>query len=268
MAIVNLLAKNFKHIQPYLIQADMKISLEEHIQRSLVSALFLAIALTLVVFLAFLRKFDIILIPLFIVFYFFGLYLFINYPYVVARRRAKEIDNELLFAGKHLLISLKSGVPLFVAIGGLTKGYGELSKEMKKIVDLVSIGVPLHTAMKQVAEQTPSTSLRRMLMQLVNSLLFGSEVTNACQAIVDEIAKDMELEVKEYGQKLTPIVLGFLILGIIFPAISVAFAIVISTLIGGIIKLNEITLIVFFIIIAMFQYVFLNIMKNQRPRVI
>lgn len=251
-----------------MVQADLKYSLEEHVTRALVFSLVAAAVLTTLAFVVILKKLTLLVVLAFVLFFFLSFYMTVSYPYVLARKRMKDIDSELLFAGKHLLISLRSGVPLFASIGGLSSDYGELSKEMRKIVDLVSVGVPLHDAMKKVAEQTPSRNLRRLLMQLVNSLLFGSEVTVACEAIVNEIAKEIEVEIREYGQKLNPVVIGFLVLGIVFPSIMVAFAIIISTLFSAAVQIEDGTLFAFMLIIALVQFVFLSIMKSQRPKVL
>ncbi len=266
MQIFRSLSKNFSKIKPYLIQANMNISLEEHVSRSFTSAIVATVGITIVGLLV--SGLTIWIIPLFFAAFLFTLYMFINYPYVLARKRMRMIDRELLFAGKHLLISLKSGVPLYTALGGLTSGYGELSEEMKKIVEKVSVGIPLHEAMKQVAETTPSQNLRRMLMQLVNSLLFGSEVTRACEAIVEEISKNQEVEIREYGQKLNPTVIGFLVLGIVFPSIGVAFAIIISTLFPSVAPLTDFSLVVIFLVIIVVQYMFISLVRSQRPQVL
>jgi len=255
-------------MKQYMVQADLKYSLEEHISKSLVFSFIAAILLTLLAFLLVIKQVNIFLLLAFVVFFFGAFYMSISYPYVLAQRRMRDIDSELLFAGKHLLILLRSGVPLFEAMSSFSTGYGELSKEMRKIVDLVTVGVPFHEAMKKVAEQTPSRSLRRLLMQLVNSLLFGSEVTTACEAIVNEIAKEMEIEVREYGQKLNPIVISFLVIGIISPSIVIAFVIIISSLFSAVVSIEEIALFSSLLIIALIHFVFFSLITAQRPKVL
>lgn len=268
MSLVQWVSQKFIYIKKYLQQAGINESLDSYIKKVLIFSFLSSCVFGLFVFLLFLKSLSLLLllvvIASFVTFFYFG----INYPYIVAKNRSRDIDAELMFGGRHLLISLKSGVPLFNALGGLTRGYGELSVEIRKIIDLVSVGVPLHDAMKQVAEQTPSRNLRRLLMQLVNSLLFGTEVHIACESIVYEIAKETEIEVREYGQKLNPIVIGFLILGIVFPSIFVAFSIIVSTLFSTVVRLEDISLFIFFLIILIIQIAFVLMVKSNRLKVL
>ncbi|MCK4555532.1 MAG: hypothetical protein KAT83_02905, partial [Candidatus Aenigmarchaeota archaeon] len=70
------------------------------------------------------------------------LYTALYRPKVRAKTRARKVEQELPYAMRHLLIEIKSGVPLYNAIVAASEGYGECSVELKQIVREVNAGKP------------------------------------------------------------------------------------------------------------------------------
>jgi flagellar protein FlaJ len=206
------------------------------------------------------------LIPLFILFYIFSFFYYLNYPDVLMLKMRKEIDYEIVFATRHLLIALRSGMPLFDAIVGVSKGYGAVSKEFRKIVDDVTLGKPLSQSLREVADTSASSSLKRILLQIANALSSGSDVAESLEAVLNQIAKEQVIALKEYGQKLNPLVMFYMIFGIIFPSLGIAFAIILFSFIGGGLQIPSIYL--FFIVlgIGLLQFLFLAMAESSRPK--
>ncbi|HLC68991.1 MAG TPA: type II secretion system F family protein [Candidatus Bilamarchaeaceae archaeon] len=189
------------------------------------------------------------------------------YPNAVVIRRRRELDYEVLFAGRHLLIALKSGMPLFDAMVGLTRGYGAVSEEFNKVVEKVSLGTPLSQAMREVAQSSPSTYFVRLIMQIANSLSSGANLADAIEVVTDQIAKEQMIQLKEYGQKLTPLVMFFMVLGIILPSIGVVILTVLfSFASGGLFGITPFILGLVFAAITIIQFLFLGIIETSRPK--
>lgn len=188
-------------------------------------------------------------------------------PTVKMRQREREIDKELVFAGRQMLIELKGGVPMFDAMLGITRDYGEVSKEFNKIVEKITLGVPADVAMQEVSNQNPSSAFRRVILQLVNSLRSGSDVAKALEVALEQISKEQVIALKEYGQKLNPLVMFFMIFGIIMPSLGVALAIIMLAFIGSGVKIpGNYILGAVFALIAIMQFMFITMIDSSRPR--
>ncbi len=187
-----------------------------------------------------------------------------QYPVAKAKKRAREVDRELVFAGRQMLIELKAGVPLFDAMLSISRDYGEISNEFAKIVDQVNAGVPTDIAMHDVAEDNPSMSFKRVILQLINSIRSGSDVAAALEAVLDQISREQITELKAYGQKLNPLGMFYMVFGIILPSLGIALAIIILSFLS--ISLDLSFLYSFLLVVAIIQYIFVTIIESQKPQ--
>ena len=200
------------------------------------------------------------------VFFYLTFEYFLMQPRVIIRRRARKVDQELVFAGRHLLISMRSGVMLFDAMLGITRDYGEVSKEFNKIVEKVTLGVPMAIAMHDVAEHSPSSYLRRVLLQMANSLVSGSDVADSLESVLDQVSQEQIIQLKAYGQKLNPLVMFYMIFGVIMPSLGVAFLIILLSFVGtGLSAYGVGIMIAIFGIVTITQFLFLSVVENSRP---
>jgi len=205
----------------------------------------------------------ILLIPI----YFVASFLYAMYfPKVKARMRAKRMEQELVFAGRHMLIELKSGVPLFDAMLGISRDYGEISVEFNKVVEKVTLGVSLGVALHEVADSNPSAYFKRVVLQMANSLASGSDVALALESALDQISKEQAIELKAYGQKLNPIVMFFMIFGIIMPSLGIAFVIILVSFMGSSVSFGSSALFGVLLAIGLVQFIFLSMVENSRPK--
>jgi len=205
---------------------------------------------------------PIALILLFIVFNYFMLY-----PEAMMVKRKRELDYEIVFAGRHIVIALKSGMPLFETLVGASSGYGEVSREFKKIVDKIILGVPMTQAIREIAQNNPSKYFVRMTMQIANSVASGADVGESLEAVIDQISKEQMIQLKEYSQKLTPAVMFYMLFGIIVPSIGVVFAAaLLSVISAGQYGFSAELLIPVFLIIAIVQFLFLGVIESSRPK--
>lgn len=266
---LNSVAQNFPSLKKSLVQSDMRYTPAGFVRVALLTAVYITAALLIISWLlirneSYSLPLIILLVP---AFYALSFIYAMQFPKVKSIMRAKKIERELVFAGRHMLIELKSGVPLFDAMLGISRDYGEVSSEFNKIVEKVTLGVPMGAAMHDVAASNPSKYFERMILQLANSLSSGSDVAVALGAVLDQISKEQIIELKAYGQKLNPLVMFFMIFGIIMPSLGVAFVIIMVSFLGGTgVSLGSAALFGALAAIGLVQFIFLSMMENSRPK--
>ncbi len=187
------------------------------------------------------------------------------YPEAAIIKRQREMDYEIVFAGRHIAIALKSGMPLFDTLVGASTGYGAVSKEFARIVDQVVLGVPLSQAIRDVMQYNPSKYFTRILIQITNSLSSGADVGSTLENALDQISKEQLISLKEYSQKLTPVVMFYMVFGIIIPTLGVVLTTVILSAMGGG-GFPPIILPIVFVIVALIQFLFLGFIESSRPK--
>ena len=266
-AVINLVAAQFPYLRKKLRQADMPEDVGRFVTKSLVTAFFMSIVISFglpVILAVFGLPIEtlVIIFPLLFVFVF--LYA-IRLPEVKTGQRMRELDKDLVFAGKQMLIELHGGVPLFDAMLGITRDYGEVSREFSKIVDRINMGDSVDVAMQQVAELNPSPAFRRVLMQLINSIRSGSDVAAALDLVLDQIAQEQVIAMKAYGQKLNPLAMFYMMVGVLLPSLGITLAVILSSFMN-IALTGEILLVVAIVLVAI-QYFFLSLIRTSRPRV-
>jgi flagellar protein FlaJ len=268
-SLAEVLLPRFPQLKKKLKYAGIERTPVEFLEAVVRSTIFLSFALIVLSTLFFhymnislLVEIPVALLVILIVFNYLMLY-----PDARIVRRKKELDYEIVFAGRHIVIALKSGMPLFDTFVGASSGYGEVSVEFKKIVDKIILGIPTTQAIREVAQDNPSKYFVRMTMQIANSVASGADVGDSLEAVLDQISKEQTIKLKEYSQKLTPFVMFYMLFGIIVPSIGVVFATALLSVIRpGTFGVTSAILIPVFFLIAILQFLFLGLIENSRPR--
>lgn len=187
------------------------------------------------------------------------------YPKLYVTRKVNAIEKNLPYALHHLLIEVRSGVPLFNALVSIAESkYGMLSEEIKKAVDEISTGKSEISALEMLARRNPSLYFRRVLWQIVNSLKSGADIGSTIKNIVDNLSEEQRISIKEYGAQLNPLTLMYMIFAVIFPTLGITFILVISSFIGIGIDVEWI-LIGILGFLLMFQFMIIGLIKSKRP---
>jgi pilus assembly protein TadC len=273
-SVAETMASKFPNLKKKLRMADSSETPVTFLKKAVSSTVFLSLAILFVIAL-FLFTNDlgmILLIPalLIVPLIIFG-YLML-YPDASVIRRTKELDYEVVFAGRHIVIALQSGMPLFDTFVGASRGYGAISDEFSKIVDKVIVGIPTTQAIREVVQHNPSNYFVRMMMQIANSLASGADVGESMESVMNQISKEQMIQLREYSQKLTPVVMFYMVFGIIVPSLGIVLATVIfsvfSGLGGGGLGLTSFMLVPAFFFIAIVQFLFLGVIESSRPKYI
>ncbi|MFH1916645.1 MAG: type II secretion system F family protein [Nanoarchaeota archaeon] len=267
MSFAEQLAAQFPDLKKKLRMAHLETTPELYIKEKLTSALILSVGLGLFCFFV-LTRMGVGIVPillLFLVLMFIIFSTFVKHVDVLIRKREKDIDREVLFAGRFLLIKLNTGQPLINAIVEASKSYGVANKYFKEIVREIELGTPLEKALELESYYTPSQKFRKILFQITTALKIGIDVTNFLSSILDEISEEQLIEIQRYGKKLNSLTLFYMLMAIVIPSLGVTIFIVIASLINLNLELSAFLVIIFVMMIV--QFIFLSLFKTIRPDV-
>jgi len=197
---------------------------------------------------------------------FFVLFSRLMYPRLYSNRKQKDLEKNLLPALDDMLVQLNSGVPLFsILVNVSSSGYGTLSEEFKGIVRQINAGIPQAEVMEKVGENNSSVFFRRTLWQISNGMKAGSDISTIVKDSIRSLNEEQLIQIQNYGNKLNPMIMFYMLISVILPALSITFLTVISSLINlG--RNTTIGLFVgLFIGVLFVQIVFLGVIKSIRP---
>lgn len=195
----------------------------------------------------------------------FGFFTMANYPKMQGRKISRQLEKDLPYALRHMLIEVRSGISLYEAMVSVSEDYGEASEEFNRIVKDINGGKPQIEALEDSIVRNPSKQYRRSMWQMINALKSGTDLTNTLETLVESMVKQQKLQVKRYGKELNPYILVYLLIAVIMPSLGVTFLIVLSTFTG--VGLDKFMFYQILGGLILFQIFFLNFVKSKRPEV-
>ncbi|MBI5391988.1 type II secretion system F family protein [Candidatus Woesearchaeota archaeon] len=199
----------------------------------------------------------------------FVLFQQILYPKVLASRRIRDLERNLLPALRTMLIQLNAGVNLFSILAGIaSEDYGELSREFQRIVRKINTGSSSTQALEDSASENPSLYYRRALWQLINGMKAGSDTGIVLKEVIDGLSKEQIIQIEQYGSQLNPLAMFYMIIAVILPALSMTMLIVLSSLLSLDGTLTKFIFMGIYAVILFFQILFLGLIKTRRPNLL
>jgi pilus assembly protein TadC len=259
-----------KGLESALRDQGIKESAYEFVKRMIIASIMFAVVITAVTLILFAKlglstiAASVIAVLIGVAVFNTALGTFLNFPTHRSRAVGKNIERDILFAARDMIISLRSGMPLFNAITSISTGYGDTSKEFARIVERVQLGTPLEDAIDQTVAETKSSSFKRIMLQASVSIRAGADVVDALQGVIDQLDQERVIDLRRYGQKLNALAMFYMLFGIILPSMGVAIVTILTTFIS----LFTVTPAVLeFVIVGLLfmQIVFLQIIRNSRP---
>jgi flagellar protein FlaJ len=269
--IIRYLAHADKDLKKKLKMAHIKKTPEEYIKKLINGAITYALFLAVIAFFPMGRseipqeQQFLILLAVFVV------ALPLCYKYMALsldaeiKKREGDINKEVIFAGRFLLVKLESGMPLFNALIEGSKSYGVASKYFKEIVDEINLGTPIEDALENAMRFTPSDKFKKILFQINNALKLGIDVTTSLKSILKELVAEQNSEIKAYGKKLSSVAMFYMLGAIVVPSLGMMMLVVVTSFIGIDLGLVGYTLIC--ILLAFVQMVFISTFRSIRPNV-
>ena len=189
------------------------------------------------------------------------------YPKMIVRRKVRDIEKNLVFALRTILVEIKSGVSLFDALVMIATGeYGAVSREFRKAVDEINTGTKEEDALQKLAMNNPSLFFRRSLWQIVNGMKAGVDVSRVLAELVATMAKEQRRQINRYGSQLRLFSLMYMMLGVIIPSLGLTFLIILSSF-----PRINVTDILFWVLLAVIlfgQIMFVGMIKSRRPNLL
>lgn len=187
------------------------------------------------------------------------------YPKLMAKKKIKNVNENLPHALHHLLIQIRSGVPLFNCLVSISKsGYGELSREFMTAVNEINTGKSEIETLESIARENPSLYLRRVIWQLVNALKSGADVGDTIKQIVDNLGVEQTMAIKKYGAQLNPVAMLYMVFCVIMPTLGITFLLVLGSFIGLSINMEYVLLGILGFLVF-FQFMLIGMIKSKRP---
>lgn len=259
-----------KGLEAILQEDNIKESLYNFVRRMVLASIFLAAVIGLSIILILLNvgmsPIIAVLLGFVIALAVFQVSLrnFLNFPMQKRKHNVKLIERDIMFAARDLIISLRSGMPLFNALTMVSTGYGEASKEFGRIVQKVQLGASLSDSIDEVLETTKSNSFKRLMLQASVSIKTGADVVAALQSIIDELSQERIIEMRKYGQRFNAIAMFYMLFGIIFPSMGIAVITILTTFIS-IFTVTPTLLYAALAGIVFLQIIFLELIRSSRP---
>ena len=259
-----------KKLERYLNNVDAKIEANEYISICLETAIFsffvlLVIASTILI-IAKVRMSFLYSMGLAFLFSSFIFFIQVSYPKVYDTRRLRNIEKNLIPALQDMFVQLNSGIPLFnILINISSSDYGFLSEEFKKGVKKINSGISQIEVLEELGERNSSNFFKRTLWQLSNGMKAGSDISTIIQESIKMLNEEQLLQIQNYGNKLNPLIMFYMVISIIIPALSIALLTIISSMINLPATITKFFFITLFIFTILIQIMFLGVIRSSRP---
>lgn len=265
------ISKLLPNLETTLIQSGMGLKNVEYMSIALFTSFFYFILINVLSLLFFFMKlvpstifFTSLLIStgfsLFVIFY------LILYPNLIISRKIKDIEKNLLFALRHLLIQVRSGVNLFDSMTSVSKAnYGKISDEFQEAVKKAATGEFIADVLEELAFKNPSLYFRRGIWQISNALRSGGDVAKTLESLITHLESEQRVMIRNYGSQLNPLAFVYMMFGVIIPSLGITFLIVLSSFLS--IPITKIYFWIILAILAFCQFFFIGFVKSKRPSV-
>ena len=180
---------------------------------------------------------------------------------VKANQFGRELEGDILFISEYLLVVLESGVPLPNALEQLAKIKRPGGIFFDKVLRDFKLGKDLDRTLDDAITYCPSPSLRSLIKRLKDSLVIGVDLQKVLSNFVEESSKKKLIEIRGFGKKLNPIIMMYLIFGIVIPSLGVTFFILFAAISGMGSELLRVVLIFTFMFMFVFQYIAYSSLK-------
>ena len=270
--IASKIAKRFPSLSTLLKQAKSDMSKEEYITIAITNALMVFVLLLIGSNIAQIYlETRAIALSIFIAaagsLFVFGNSLI--YPRMIVNRKVRKVERNLLPALQDFLAQINSGVPIFnVMVNVSNADYGEVSKEFGTAVREINAGKSQVEALADLGANNPSVFFRRALWQISNGLTSGSNMVTVVKESIRTLSEEQVIQIQEYGARLSPLSMFYMLIAVILPILAVTFIIILSTLISLSPTTMQFILWGLFGFIVFLQIMFIGLIKSRRPNLI
>ncbi|MGD9275990.1 MAG: type II secretion system F family protein [Candidatus Pacearchaeota archaeon] len=137
-------------------------------------------------------------------------------PFVVTSINETRIANEkeemFLEFARNLVESVSSGTPISKSIINLKKkSYGVLSKNVRKLANQISLGIPLNSALQTFSKDVDNKTISRALTLIGQAEKAGGDIGRILQAVAGAVTMTDKLKKERKAAISTLVVQGYII---------------------------------------------------------
>lgn len=264
----------FTETKTDLKTARFKISLQEYLSTALLSCL--------IFFLVGLPVLSCIFVFIFEKFVFsfaaaFGLsillaallfYVFLTYPKIIIKEKAKKLDKNLPFASLYLSTVSGSKLPLHEVFKIFSKfsGYKAITEEVNLInQDMEMFGFDINTAIERAIERSPSKNFKELLWGILSTIMAGGDLALYLKEKSKTFISEYRRTLYEYSHTLSlyiEVYLTVIILGTIFFTILTA---IISAIGGAATNIIFLQFVMIFLLVPAVSVLFIILIRSTTP---
>ena len=226
----------------------------------------LAVVATTAIYFAGARRFLVIGLTISFLFAWFIFIMQQTYPHIYASRKQRNIEKNLMPALEDMMVQLNAGVPLFSILVDISSSeYGDLSEEFKKAVRKMNAGIPQTDVLDELGKNNSSLYFRRTVWQISNGMKAGSDIAIVIRESMKSLNQEQVLQIQTYGNKLNPLIMFYMLISVILPALAITFLTIISSMVNLAETATMGLFIGTFVLITIIQIMFLGLIKSTRP---
>lgn len=189
------------------------------------------------------------------------------YPAYRRKKRAEELEGELLIAIREIITELGMGMPFENMVGRMAGGkFGVLSEEFGRIGREIENGATVKEALERFGARNSSEYAIRLSQQLSLIYLAGSGPEPLLR-LADEIANSQRNKSTEFEGKMAIFGLLFIAISCIIPSLFAAYLIVGSSFMALSISESEIYL-AYLLLFPALNVLVLSYIKEKTPAII
>lgn len=186
-------------------------------------------------------------------------------PVLKLNSKKAYLESDLLYSVRHFLLKLESGSALLNSLESVSKLNTKSSSYFKQLLFDVEMGLPLEEAIDKAIEYSPSKAYMKLLTEIKTSLKTGADLQNTLKNTLEDITKEHLIHIQEYGKKLNPMSMFYMIIGAILPSLGTAMLIVASSMMN--ININFALLAFVLFVLLMLQIFFVISFRSLKPEV-
>ncbi|MDY6771547.1 MAG: type II secretion system F family protein [Candidatus Nanohaloarchaea archaeon] len=188
------------------------------------------------------------------------------YPSQRAGSRATAIDNDLPFALNQMSAVASSGIPPSSMFKLLTdfEEYDEISQEAEKIIKKIEIfGEDITTALREVAQESPSEDFKEILYGMLSTIETGGNLDEFLEEQADSALFDYKLRREKQIERLSTFASFYTALLVAAPLFLIAVLAVMNLIGGGLFgfRISELMNLGVYVIIPAINTLFIIVLQ-------
>jgi flagellar protein FlaJ len=127
-------------------------------------------------------------------------------------KNEEEINSMFLEFSRNLAESVNMGTPVSKSIVNMSnKNYGALSPYIKKLANQIELGIPLHNALTNFADDVDSTVIRRAVALIMEAERAGGQIDYILESVATSISEIEKIKKERKSAIYSLVVQGYII---------------------------------------------------------